>query len=71
MDPQTKTIERESLQDLLVASRAQTAKPHAHVVQRTQKIRRRELGREPSALRGLILVLLLALGVRSLVLWIF
>jgi hypothetical protein len=70
MDEATKTIERDSLQDLLHASRAQTAKPHAHTIRRTRLVRR-ELGREPSALRGLIIVVLLALGVRSLVLWIF
>lgn len=68
MDEQTKTIQRDSLQDLLHASRAPTARPHAHTIRRTQRVRR-DLGREPSALRGLILVLLLALGVRQLILW--
>ena len=70
MDPETKTIQRESLRDLLDASRAQTAKPHAHVVKRTQT-GRRELGREPSAFRGLVIVLLAIFGVRWLVLAIF
>lgn len=70
MDPQTKTIERESLRDLLHASRAQTEKPHAHVVKRTQRIRR-DLGREPSAFRGLIIVLLLVFGIRWLLMAIF
>jgi hypothetical protein len=71
MDPDTKTIQRESLLDLIDASRAQTVKPqHAHVVRRA-RVRRRELGREPSALRGLVIVLLFVLAMRSLVLWIF
>lgn len=69
MDAETKTIERESLRDLLHASRAPIEKPHAHVVQRTQKVRR-ELGREPSAFRGLIIVLVLVFGIRSLLMWI-
>jgi hypothetical protein len=70
MDPETKTIERESLRDLLDASRAQTERPHAHVVKRTEKVRR-ELGREPSAFRGLVIVLLAIFGVRWLLLSIF
>lgn len=67
----TKTIERESLRELIDATRAATEKPHAHVVRRAQVRRDRRTVREPSALRGLLLVLLLALGIRSLVLWIF
>jgi hypothetical protein len=71
MDPDTKTIQRESLLDLIDASRAQTVKPQpAHVVRRA-RVRRRELGREPSALRGLVIVVLFLLAMRSLVLWIF
>ena len=71
MEPDTKTIRRESLRDLIDASRAATAKPHAHVVKRSQVRRDRRTVREPSALRGLVLVVLLALGIRSLVMWIF
>ena len=71
MDPETKPIQRDSLLDLLDASRAQPAKPHAHTVKRTQWVMRRERKREPSALRGLLIVVLLVLGVRALVLWIF
>jgi hypothetical protein len=68
MEPDTKMIERESLRDLIDASRP---KAHAHVIKRSEVARDVHTTREPSALRGLILVVLLALGVRSLVLWIF
>jgi len=70
MEPDTKTIRRESLRDLIEASRAATATPHAHVVKRSQ-VRRDLHTREPSALRGLVLVVLLALGIRQLVVWVF
>jgi len=71
MEPDTKTIRRESLQDLIEASRGGMATPHAHVVKRSQVRREPRTAREPSALRGLVLVVLLALGIRSLVMWIF
>jgi hypothetical protein len=71
MDLETKPIQRDSLLDLLDASRAQPAKQHAHTVKRGQRVLRRERHREPSALRGLLIVVLLVLAVRSLVLWIF
>jgi hypothetical protein len=69
MDLETKPIQRDSLLDLLDASRAQPVKRHAHTVKRTQRMMRRERKREPSALRGLVLVVLLVLLVRSLVMW--
>jgi hypothetical protein len=72
MDLETKPIQRDSLLDLLDASRAQPARQqHAHTVRRTQRMVRRERQREPSALRGLLIVVLLVLGVRWLVLAIF
>lgn len=69
MDLETKPIQRDSLLDLLDASRAQPVKPHAHTVKRTQRVMQRERKREPSALRGLVLVVLLVLLVHSLVMW--
>ena len=71
MDPQTKPIERDSLRELIDATRAATEKPHAHVVKRSQVRRHVRAAREPSAMRGLVLVVLLALGIRSLVMWLF
>jgi hypothetical protein len=71
MDPETKTIQRDSLRDLIDASRAPNEKHHAHVVKRAQVRRDVRTVREPSALRGLFIVLLLALGIRSLVVWFF
>ncbi len=65
----TKTIERESLRELIDASRP--AKGHAHVVKRSKVRGDVPAAREPSALRGLVLVVLLALGIRSLVVWLF
>ena len=69
MEPETKTIARDSLGSLLAATRE--SRPHARVIPRSQARRHLQTVREPSALRGLILLLLIALGVRTLVLWIF
>jgi hypothetical protein len=71
MDPSTKPIQRESLRDLLDASRSGNALPHVHTVRRDSVRQKTVTGREPSALRGLVMVLVLALGVRQLLLWIF
>lgn len=69
MEPETKTISRESLGDLLAETR--TLRPHARVIPRSQARRHLATVREPSALRGLIFLLLIALGVRTIVMWIF
>ena len=69
MEPDTKTITRESLSDLIAATRQ--SRPHARVIPRSQARRHLATVREPSALRGLIFLVLLALAVRTLVLWIF
>ncbi len=69
MEPETKTIARDSLGQLLAATR--DSRPHARVIPRSQARRHLQTVREPSALRGLILLLLIAFGVRTLVLWIF
>ena len=69
MEPETKTISRESLGDLIAETR--TSRPHARVIPRSQARRHLETVREPSALRGLIFLVLIALGVRTLVLWLF
>ena len=72
MDLSTKPIQRDSLRELIDASsRSGTAHPHAHVVRRDSVRRPAVPMREPSALRGLVLVLVLALGVRQLLLWMF
>ncbi len=71
MEPDTKMIQRDSLRELIDASRGASETRHAHVVKRSQVRRDLRTVREPSALRGLVLVVLLALGIRSLVLWIF
>ncbi len=65
----TKTIERESLRELIDASRPVKGRPH--VVKRSKVRTDVPPAREPSALRGLVLVVLLALGIRSLVVWLF
>lgn len=70
MEP-TKTIARESLRELIDASRPAVTRPQAHVVKRSRVRRDTRPVREPSALRGLILVVVLALAVRQLVVWIF
>ena len=69
MEPETKTIARESLGSLIAATR--DSRPHARVIPRSQARRHLATVREPSALRGLIFLVLIALGVRTLVLWFF
>lgn len=71
MDPSTKPIQRESLRDLIDASRSGNAIPNPHVVRRDSVRQKTVPGHEPSALRGLVIVLVLALAVRQLLLWIF
>ena len=68
MEP-TKTIARDSLAPLVAATRE--SRPHARVIPRSQARRHLQTVREPSALRGLIFLVLIALGVRTLVMWIF
>jgi hypothetical protein len=69
MELETKPIARDSLGQLLAATRG--SRPHARVIPRALARRHLATVREPSAMRGLILLLLIALGVRTLVLWIF
>ncbi len=69
MEPETKTIARDSLGPLLAATRE--SRPHARVIPRAQARRHLQTVREPSALRGLILLLVIALSVRAFVLWLF
>lgn len=69
MEPETKTIARDSLGKLIAATR--DARPHARVIPRAQARRHLATVREPSALRGLILLVVIALAVRAFVLWIF
>jgi hypothetical protein len=71
MDLSTKPIQRDSLRELIDASSRSGIAPHAHVVRRDSVRRPAVPMREPSALRGLVIVLALALGVRQLLLWIF
>ena len=71
MELETKPIARDSLRGLIDATR-DTARPHAHVIRRRRQARQNlATVREPSALRGLVLLVLIALVVRALVLWIF
>lgn len=74
MDLSTKPIQRESLRELIDASRVGTAPAHAHVVRRDSRPHLRPAAAEPvrdaSALRGLLWVLVLALAVRQLLIWI-
>jgi hypothetical protein len=69
MDLETKPLARDSLRPLIEASRE--SRPHARVIPRSQARRHVETVREPSALRGLILLVLIALGVRAVVHWLF
>ncbi len=69
MEPETKTIARDSLGQLIAATRE--ARPHARVIPRSLARRHLKTVREPSALRGLILLLVIAFGFRALVLWLF
>jgi cytochrome c-type biogenesis protein CcmH/NrfG len=72
MDVSTKPIQRDSLRELIDASKMGTAKPHAHVVRR-DSVRSQAVpttNSEASALRGLVMVIVLALAVRQLLLWI-
>ena len=64
----TKLIRRDELLGLLDATREPRG-AHAHVIRRGPQVR--PLGREPSALRGLVWVVLAAALVRWLVLWLW
>jgi hypothetical protein len=70
MDLSTKPIQRDSLRELIDAS-SRSGTAHAHVVRRDSVRRQAIPMREPSALRGLVLVLVLAFAVRQLLLWLF
>jgi len=70
MELETKPIARDSLRGLIDATR-DAARPHAHVIRRRRARESIATVREPSALRGLILLVLIALAVRALVLSLF
>ncbi len=66
-EPTTRLIERERLTELLESSRADDR--HAHTVRRRA---RAALGRtDGSALRGLAIVVVATLVLRSLIAWLF
>jgi len=70
MELETKPIARDSLRGLIDATR-DAGRPHAHVIRRRQARQNLATVREPSALRGLVLLVVIALAVRAFVLWIF
>lgn len=73
MELETKPIARDSLRGLIDATR-DVGRPHAHVIRRRQARQARQhvaTVREPSALRGLVLLVAIALVVRVFVVWVF
>jgi hypothetical protein len=75
MDLSTKPIQRDSLRELIDATKTTgNATPHQHVVRRDSSSRSQAIPTttdQPSALRGLVMVIVAALAVRQLLLWIF
>lgn len=70
MELETKPIARDSLRGLIDATK-DIGRPHAHVIRRRQARQHLATVREPSALRGLVLLVVIAFAVRAFVLWLF
>jgi len=70
MELETKPIARDSLRGLIDATR-DVGRRHAHVIRRRQARQHLATVREPSALRGLILLVVIAYVIRAFVLWVF